>query len=206
MPRVFVLRHGRSLANEQGVIASRPTNALGAFGLTSRGREQVLRSIAQARSRNALAPPVFLVSSPLLRARESAEAAAELLGVAPSVEERLTERDFGDFELGSDRLYARVWDADLHDPGHHRWGVESVTDVLRRAGSVVAEATRAEGAATVVVCTHGDVASTLLCAAAGAPLGRHRQVGALRTGALAALPAVETVLKALRTLDATGID
>jgi broad specificity phosphatase PhoE len=205
MTRVFVLRHGRSLANEQGVIASRPAHARDAFGLTSRGREQVLRSIARARSREALAAPLVLVSSPLLRARESAEAAAGLLGVTPSVDERLTERDFGDLELGSDRLYTRVWEADLGDPTHRRWGVESVADVLRRAGAVVAESSRGDDAPTLVLCTHGDVASTLLCAASGAPLGRHRQVGALPTGALAALPAIEPVLEALRTLEATGV-
>ncbi|MCG6986927.1 MAG: histidine phosphatase family protein [Gemmatimonadetes bacterium] len=205
MGRVFVLRHGRSLANERGVIASRPTNARDAFGLTSRGRDQVLRSIARARSRNALVPPLVLISSPLLRARESADAAAELLGVTPSVDERLTERDFGDFELGSDRLYARVWEQDLRDPTHRLWGVESVAHVLRRAGALVAESSRPEEAPTLVLCTHGDVASTLLCAASGAPLGRHRQVGALRTGALATLRATEPVLEALRTLDVTGV-
>lgn len=200
MPEILLLRHGRSVANEQGVIASRAASAEDAFGLTPSGRDQVVRSVARARSRGALHPPLVLVSSPLLRARESAQTAAEILDVTPSVDQGLTERDFGDLELGSDGAYAAVWKEDLRDPGHRRWGVESVEDVLRRAGAVVEAWNRAEDVATVVLCTHGDVASTLLCAAHGAPLGRHREVGALATGALEALPAVEHLLEALHTL------
>lgn len=200
MPEILLLRHGRSVANQQGVIASRPASAGNAFGLTPSGRDQVLRSVARERSRGALMPPLVLVSSPLLRARESAGAAAEVLDVTPRVDAGLTERDFGDLELGSDGAYAEVWKEDLRDPTHRRWGVESVEDVLRRAGAVVEAWSCAEDVTTVVLCTHGDVASTLLCAAHGAPLGRHREVGALETGALEALPAVEPLLEALSDL------
>jgi probable phosphoglycerate mutase len=200
MPRLFVLRHGRSLANEQGLIASRVEHAGDAYGLTPLGRDQVRRSVARAKSRRSLTSPLLLVSSPLLRARDSAEVAAEVLGVSPSVDERLRERDFGDLELGPDRAYARVWEADLGDPTHRRWAVESLTDVLRRAGAVVEELSRDPRVATVVLCTHGDVASTLLCASRGAPLGRHREVGALRTGALRRLRSVAPILQVLRCL------
>lgn len=176
------------MANEQETIASRPLNAGDAFGLTRAGRIQVRRSVLRARSRGSLAPPLLVISSPLLRARESAEVAAGLLDVVPSVDPRLRERDFGDLELGSDRLYAQVWDQDVEDPAHHAWGVESVVDVLGRAGSLVEELRRRTDATSVVLCTHGDVASVLLCAAMGAPLTNHRQVGALPTGALRELP------------------
>lgn len=203
MPEIFVLRHGRSVANRQGVIASRPTSAGNAFGLTRTGRNQVRQRVALAASSGSLGRPVVVVSSPLLRARESAAVAAEILGVTPSVDARLIERDFGDLELTSDVSYAKVWEADLHDPGHRRWGVESVIDVLRRAGTVVEEWVRAADVATAVLCTHGDVASTLLCAARAEPLEHHRQVGALATGDLEVLPAVDPLLEALHALDAT---
>ena len=198
MPPCFrVLRHGRSVANEEGLIASRPEHAEEAYGLTLLGRDQVRGSILEARSSGGLAPPLFLVSSPLLRARESAEVAAAVLGVRPSVDARLIERGFGELELGPDDLYARVWEADRRDPTHQRWGVESIADVLRRAGAVVEELAAAAGPGTVVLCTHGDVASALLCASRGAPLQRHRDVGALGTGEMAALPSVQPVLDAL---------
>ena len=183
-PRLFLLRHGRSLANERRLIASSPANAVDAFGLTPMGREQVRQSVVAAQAAGTLNPPIFLVSSPLLRARESADVAAELLGVTPTIDERLSERGFGDFELASDDRYERVWAEDRLDATHGSWGVESVADVLSRAGPVVDEFFSHERAATVILCTHGDVASVLICASLGAPLEQHREVGALETGAL----------------------
>ena len=59
-----------------------------------------------------------------------------------------------------------------------------MVEVLRRARPGVDELTLDERVATVVLCTHGDVASALLCASLGVPLEQHREVGALETGAL----------------------
>jgi broad specificity phosphatase PhoE len=201
MRRMVLLRHGRSLANEKGLIVSRLEHAGEAYGLTPQGYEQVVRSVEQAQAEGSLPPPVVVVSSPLLRARESAEVAARLLGTQVSVDSRLTERDFGELELGADTLYEKVWAADAGDPTHRRWGVESLVDVLRRGGAVVAQMNTAVPDATVVLCTHGDVASTLLCASKGASLGLHRRVGTLETGALEHILAVGPILEALRAID-----
>ena len=162
-------------------------NAGDAFGLTVLGRTQVRRSVTQALATGMLESPVLLVSSPLLRARESADIAAELLGVSPTIDARLSERGFGDFELEPDDRYERVWAADRRDATHRSWGVESVADVVGRAGPVVDEAALDEHAATVILSTHGDVASALLCSSLGVPLEQHREVGALETGTLCEL-------------------
>lgn len=204
MLRIFVLRHGRSVANEEGRIASRLASAGEAYGLTPTGREQVRRSVRRAVADCALDPPVLLVCSPLLRARESAEVAEAELKVDSAVDERLRERDFGDLELGPDTGYAEIWEADRRDPTRGVRGVESVADVLRRAGGVVEDLAGRRDVGTVVLCTHGDVASTLLCASIGSPLTRHREVGALDTGELRELPSVESVLTALRSLPPGG--
>ena len=98
-------------------------NAGDAFGLTVLGRTQVCRSVTQALATGMLESPVLLVSSPLLRARESADIAAELLGVSPTIDARLSERGFGDFELEPDDRYERVWAADRRDATHRSWGV-----------------------------------------------------------------------------------
>ena len=182
--RILLLRHGRSLANEQGLIASTVETAGEAFGLTQAGRQEVHKSVEMAGESGGLEPPVLLISSPLLRARESAEVAAAILGVPVTIDSRLLERDFGQFERESDDHYERVWAADRLDAAHRSWGVESVVDVLSRAGAVVIELTGEERTGTAILCTHGDVASTLLCASLDVPLERHREVGALYTGAL----------------------
>ena len=182
--RLFLLRHGRSLANEQRLIASRPVNAAERFGLLPLGREQISRSLQEALEAGLLTPPFALISSPLLRARESIAVVADQLGVSPTVDGRLSERDFGQLELKQDDQYEQVWVEDRLDPEHESWDVESVVRVLARAGAVVDESSRRDDVETVILCTHGDVASILLCSALGAPLGQHREVGALDTGEL----------------------
>lgn len=179
-PQLFLLRHGRSQANERGLIASSLENAGEAFGLTPEGRAQVRSSVEQARVQ--FAEPVSVLSSPLLRARETGEIAAELCGTTVRIDDRLIERGFGDLEMESDERYQSVWAMDRQDPTHRTWGVESVVDVLARLRPLVEELRDASG--SVLLVTHGDVASTLICASLGDPLSRHREVGGLATGQL----------------------
>jgi probable phosphoglycerate mutase len=184
---IFLLRHGQSEANVRGLIASSPAAAGGAFGLTAVGQEQVRQSVIAARDAAVLPRGCRVVSSPLLRARESAAIAARVLEGSMSVDPRLAERGFGQFELSSDEHYEQVWSEDRADPSHEKWGVESAAAIFRRAGMVVRELQRMDSAGSFVLCTHGDVASILLCAARGLPLSRHREVGALRNGEVRAL-------------------
>ena len=179
--RLYLLRHGRSEANELGLIASSVEHAGGAFGLSPEGRLQVRASIEAVRA--GLLEPVCVISSPLLRARETAEIAAGLCGADVRVDERLIERDFGELELESDDRYDSVWEIDRRDPTHRTWGVESVTDVLARLEPLIGEL-QSEALGSALLVTHGDVASTLVCASLGEPLHRHREVGGLATGQL----------------------
>lgn len=187
-PALFVLRHGRSVANEAGLIASSIEHAGDAYGLTDEGRAQVRATLAHPRERPA--DPVAIVSSPLLRARETAEIAATYFGSRLTIDARLIERGFGAYELGPDTWYDSVWAIDRRDPSHRTRDVESVTDVWRRLRDLTDELSGCESirsAGSVLLVTHGDVASTLLCAAAGAHLSRHREIGALATAELRAL-------------------
>jgi len=183
----FILRHGQSEANVKGLIASSPTAASTAFGLTAAGREQVRASLTSARASGILPETCHVISSPLLRARETAEIAGEVLGTAVRIDPRLAERGFGEFELQSDDHYERVWQEDRSDPTHEKWGVESATAILRRVSALIEELRRAEHGGTFVLCTHGDVASVLLCAASGLALTQHRDVGAMANGEVRSL-------------------
>ena len=180
--RYVVLRHGHSQANEQGLIAGTPANAAHAFGLTPRGREQVEASVTAARNRGILAGDCRIVSSPLLRARETATIASALLGAPLEIDPRLVERGFGALELGADHQYSQVWERDVLDPHHREWEVESVGSVVSRVVSLLLELEAGAEGSRFLLCTHGDVASVMLAAVAGAPVGEHRRVGALGTG------------------------
>ena len=121
-------------------------------------------------------------SSPLLRARESAAIAAEVLGTMVRIDPRLAERGFGELELTSDEHYERVWSEDRLDPAHEKWGVESTTAIIGRVTGLLRELHDADTTGTFLLCTHGDVASVLLCAAGGVALSQHRDVGAMANG------------------------
>jgi broad specificity phosphatase PhoE len=185
--RIFLLRHGQSVANVQRVIASSLGAASESYGLTPDGRAQVRRSVGAARATGLLPETIHLLSSPLLRARESAAIAAELSGVTVCIDARLVERAFGAFELTSDENYEQVWSADREDPNHVKWGVESAESILRRGTELLHDLQRSDPIGTFVLCTHGDVASVLLCAARGVALSQHREVGAMANGELRAL-------------------
>jgi glucosyl-3-phosphoglycerate phosphatase len=179
---VCLLRHGQSDANVLGLIASTPAAAGAAFGLTALGRQQVREAVVAARDAGWLVPGCTLISSPLLRARESAAVAAEVLGATVHVDARLSERGFGTLELASDTSYEQVWSADRLDPAHEQWGVESATSVLARVTALLREWRVTASGFPIVLCTHGDVASVLICATEGVPLSRHRDVGGLENG------------------------
>jgi probable phosphoglycerate mutase len=180
--RLYLLRHGQSVANVQRLIVSSPAAATESYGLTTTGREQVLRSVTEARASGVLSGRVHLLSSPLLRARESASIAGELLGVDVRVDPRLAERGFGELELKSDDRYEQVWAADREDPLHVRWGVESTSAILTRVAALLRDLQRVDADGVFLLCTHGDVASVSLCAARGVALSQHREVGAMATG------------------------
>ena len=187
-PTFYLLRHGQSEANVLGLIASSMAAAHEGFGLTALGRAQVREAATTARAAGLLPPRCHVISSPLLRARESAAIAAEVLGTTVLTDARLAERGFGEFELTSDDHYAQVWSQDRVDPTHATWGVESLAAILARVTPLLRELHDADGGSAFVLCTHGDVASVLLCAAHGLPLTQHREVGALGNGEVRSLP------------------
>jgi broad specificity phosphatase PhoE len=60
--------------------------------------------------------------------------------------------------------------------------VESAEAVLARVTSLLEdlrELQRSGEATSFLLCTHGDVASILVCASQGLPLSRHREIGAM---------------------------
>jgi probable phosphoglycerate mutase len=189
-PGRFLLRHGESVANVEGRIASSIANAGSAFGLTPRGRDQVRAGVAAARAAGTLGAACRVVSSPLLRAVETAAIAAEMVGAEVEVDHRLIERGFGRFELLSDENYEQVWVADVVDHTHELGGVESVASILERVASLFRDLEAADEGRAVLLCTHGDVASVTLCASQGLPIGRHREVGAMANGEIRAVTPV----------------
>lgn len=156
--RMLLLRHGQTELSVQRRYSGR-----GNPELTALGREQAANAARYLASRGGIAA---VISSPLGRAKETAAAAADALGVPLTVDDDLIETDFGKWE-GLTFSEASERDPQLHaqwlsdtsvtppegesfDTVHHR--------VRRARNRIIAE----YGGATVLVVSHVTPIKTLL--------------------------------------------
>jgi len=174
------MRHGHSLANEQGVIVSYPENGCSGYGLSESGREQVKQSLSKA---NDLDTATRIICSDFRRALESAKIANSLLGCATSVikDPRLRERNFGEYELAADSGYNEIWKEDALDADSRRKGVESVNQVMQRVTLVVQELENRFNGASILLVSHGDALQILQTAFARRDGSIHREQEHLHT-------------------------
>ena len=176
----YVMRHGHSLANQQGLIVSHPVNGCGGFGLSERGREQVRASLQH---NDLLDADTIILSSDFSRAVESATIAADLLdcSVGVEIDLRLRERDFGELELGPDSAYASVWEQDEQDADGLFRAVESANQVMARVTGLILDLEQRHVDATLLLVSHGDALQILQTAFAGRDASAHRQLQHLQT-------------------------
>jgi broad specificity phosphatase PhoE len=182
--RWFVLRHGRSEANEKGVVASQLINAEAAYGLTDVGRAEVEKSVQDEVATLQDGSPLLILMSPFLRTRQTAEIAGEILGLQAETDDRLVERDFGDYELLSDEHYDEVWDVDPKNPDAVPGRAETVYQVVKRVTDLVLEVEGNPDIRTCLLVTHCDVAMILSCAFQDADPRYHRSRDPIKTGEL----------------------
>ena len=98
--RYYILRHGKSEANETGIILSNPDEGTTACGLTEEGKEQVRKSVQEARKKELLDSSTIIYSSDFVRCRETAEIVQNILGCDTAhYTVALRERFFGTWEV-----------------------------------------------------------------------------------------------------------
>ncbi len=156
--RLLLLRHGQTEHSAQRRYSGR-----GDLPLTELGERQVAAAAARLSTMDGV---VAVVSSPMLRARQTAKPVAGVLGVPVSVYDGLIETDFGAWE-GLTFAEARERDPDLHT----RWITdtsvappdgESMDAVHRRVRRVRDQLIAEHGDATLVVVSHVTPIKALL--------------------------------------------
>ncbi|MEE6281011.1 histidine phosphatase family protein [Georgenia sunbinii] len=169
MATVILVRHARSTANTAGVLAGRTPGV----ELDETGREQAARTGA----RLGKVPLVDIVSSPLERCRQTAQALVDQQGgrLTPSVDEGLTECDYGDWQgrALSDLSREELWPVVQRQPSAAVFpGGESLVAMHARAVSAIrrhdalVEAEHGPGAVWAAV-SHGDLIKAILADALG---------------------------------------
>jgi broad specificity phosphatase PhoE len=171
--RYFVMRHGQSQANLQALVVSHPQNGIDGYGLSEQGIAQVRESV-QADTR--FDSSLVIISSDFKRAKESAQIAHQILSCEQPLQfdERLRERDFGDWELTPDSAYERVWAADEINPDNHNRGVESPNQVMQRVTALVYDLEQTVSDTNILIVSHGDALQILQTAFSKQDASNHR--------------------------------
>ncbi len=164
---VMIIRHAESVANQKGLLAGRidPTP------LTATGR-------AQAKALNGVIKdfePDRVISSPLLRCRQTAEWA----GIAElQLDERIQEMDYGSWSGRKlDRLSKQSqWSKIQKNPEGFQFPEgESFLSALMRIRDFMSDLL--EGSATkIVLFTHGDISRIMINDALNRPLNDFQQL------------------------------
>jgi broad specificity phosphatase PhoE len=155
---VLMMRHGETEWNREGRVMGRHPVAL-----STEGRAQVEAAAECARALKL----DLIVTSPLVRARQSAAIVAERLGGIELIEdERLSEVEYGRWEgmtfqnLLNDEHYLRYKD---HPITMATPGGETIAQAQARGLAAVHDAMHANHGRRVLFVSHGDIIRSVLC-------------------------------------------
>jgi len=155
---VMLMRHGETAWNRQGRVMGRS-----AVELDAPGRAQVAALIDLMRALG----PDLIVTSPLARARQSAEIISQGLGgVAVREEPQISEVLYGRWEgmtyheLVVDPDYLNYRDEPINRPTP---GGETIVEVQARGVEAVMRTLAGNDGQRVLFVSHGDIIRTVLC-------------------------------------------
>ncbi|KAL5858623.1 hypothetical protein ACOSQ3_006081 [Xanthoceras sorbifolium] len=165
--RYWILRHGKSIPNEKGLVVSSLENGTRPeFQLASDGVNQAQLAgelfLKELNQNNIPIENVRICYSPFSRTTHTAKVVASVLnltfdGPQCKVMEDLRERYFGPtFELMSHDKYPEIWALDEKDPFMGPEGGESVNDVASRLAVAMATMESEFQGRSILVVSHGD--------------------------------------------------
>lgn len=175
----WILRHGKSIPNEKGLIVSSLENGcLPEFGLGCDGLSQAQLAAElfskELQEGKFLLENVRICYSPFTRTFQTAKAVADVLNIPFESSQckvmlELRERYFGPtFELMSHDKYAEIWALDEKDPFMPPEGGESVANVASRLSTALANIEETFQGCVILIVSHGDplqILQTILDAA-----------------------------------------
>lgn len=169
MTTVVLIRHGRSVANATGVLAGRSDTPL-----DDEGREQ-----ASALGRRLADVPVdVVVSSPQLRAQQTAELVADGR-VGAQVDDNFAECDYGDWSGAalSELAVEPAWEIVQWLPSAAEFpSGETMAQMSHRAVHGVRQLVKAHPEGFVWIVTHGDVIKAIVADALGVHLDHFQRI------------------------------
>jgi len=154
---LILVRHGRTALNASGCLQGRIDEPLDDVGL--------LQAKALA---GYLGPVDELISSPLVRARQTADA----FGIPYTVDERWIELSYGELEgrPTADAMSAEAWEHWRNDPSFAPPGGESLIELDARVRGALADLSDRAAGRSVVVVSHVSPIKAAVAWVLGAPI------------------------------------
>lgn len=147
----FLVRHGEAENNVRHILNSLPEKS--EYPLTVRGREQVSATAGFLGTASADA----IWSSPILRARETAEIVSQATGLPVNIDDRLCEVRFGVFNGRQQEEFLKKYpEAEMRLSPDPADGVESYLDIRARMTLFLRDMEERYIGKRVIIVSHGD--------------------------------------------------
>jgi broad specificity phosphatase PhoE len=162
----YLVRHGEAETNVLGIVSS--VGGKHEYPLTQRGRQMVDETAEFLKHEK----PNFIVSSPVLRTRQTAEILRDALDVPMTIDKRLSEVSFGDFE---ETDYRAFLDFVAQHGGRiasmPELGVEGYTELRERVKPFLDDVNIMAHGKKIVIVSHGDTLQEIHGELMGTPVG-----------------------------------
>lgn len=168
----YLVRHGEAENNVLGVLSSGTGKR--EYPLTERGQRQAAETAEFLRTKS----PDFIVASPVLRARLTAEIITVALAIPLTIDTRLCEARFGDFEETDHQAFIDFMrQHGTRAIGAPERGVEGYMDIRERVRSFLISTSAAFSDKKIVVVSHADTLQELYAELLGEPIGSEQGDG-----------------------------
>lgn len=166
------MRHGEAENNILGLLNSGTGKR--EYPLTELGCAQVAKTASFLQSEAI----DFIVSSPVLRARQTAEILKDMLQVPLSIDRRLCEAGFGSFEETSHQAFVEFMKTHgTRAVGAPELGVEGYMDIRERVRAFLEATTTAFSGKKIVIVSHADTLQEMYAELIGEPIGSEQGDG-----------------------------
>ena len=164
--KIYVLRHGQTDYNVEGLFQGRKDIPLNSIGLKQ--AEETAQKFQD------IHVDVILVS-PLIRARETAKYVANVTGVKPIIEQELVERSFGNMEGKHNSEECNIGMLLDFEKNYNIFNVEPIQTLFKRVSDCLDKIIYRYMGKNIVLVTHGGVAQAIDCYFNGFPANKELQ-------------------------------
>ncbi len=147
----YVMRHGESHSNEQGVLETKgdPNNHL-----TEKGKQQVIESLSYIKTLGI----DLIISSPFVRAQETAHIISSMLSIPVVTEQKIHEFDMGDYSGRPASEYLEHYGHAYLRFDTRVTGGETHREMMHRVMKAICEFEETHQGKTILIVTHGGPA------------------------------------------------